>query len=76
MLFCSVFVFELTVLLTLVRDRYSSVAGGARYCDERVSQFVCLRVSLSAGVSFRTTSLITKFFVHVTYGRDSVFLRR
>ena len=51
MLFCSVFVFELTVLLTLVRDHYSSVAGGAQYCDERVSLSVCLRVCLSASIS-------------------------
>jgi len=51
MLFCKAFVFELTVLLTLVRDHYSSVVGGARYRDERVSLSVCLRVCLSASIS-------------------------
>ena len=58
MLFCSVFVFELTVLLTLVRDHYSSVDSGARYCDERVS--VCLSACLSVREHIsRTTRLIT-----------------
>ena len=47
MLFCNIFVFQLTVLLTLVRDHYYSV----EYCDERVSLSVCLRVCLSANIS-------------------------
>ena len=44
MLFCNVFVFQLTLLLTLVRDYYYSVDRGAVYCDERVSLFVCVLV--------------------------------
>ena len=51
MLFCNIFVFQLTVLLTLVRDHYYSVDRGAVYCDERVSLSVCLRVCLSANIS-------------------------
>jgi len=63
MLFCNVFVFQLTVLLTLVRDYYSSVDRGAVYRDERASLSVSLRVCLAANIS---TRLIFIIFVHVT----------
>ena len=62
MLFCNIFVFQLTVLLTLVRDHYYSV----EYCDERVS-FVCLSACLSVREHIsRTTLPIFTIFVHVT----------
>ena len=62
MLFCNIFVFQLTVLLTLVRDHYYSV----EYCDERVSLSVCLRVCLSANISPELHVRSSTIFVHVT----------
>ena len=63
MLFCNVFVFQLTLLLTLVRDYYYSVDRGAVYCDERVSLSACL--SVREHIS-RTTRQIFTIFEHVT----------
>ena len=73
MLFCNAFVFELTFLLTLVRDHYSSVVGGAQYCDERVS-LVCLSACLSVREHiFRTTRLITNFYRAMLSIRGTIY---
>jgi len=47
---------------------------GAEYCDKRGCLSVCL--CLCVCLSTITSSIFTKFFVHVTCGRDSVLIWR
>ena len=59
----------------VVTDCYSAPNRGAEYCNELVSQSVCVCVFRSVIISLRNyQSIFTKFFVHVTYGRVSILL--
>jgi len=51
---------------------YSVLVRGAEYCDERVCLSVCL--SVRDRIFGTTRPIITRFFMHVTYGRGSVLL--
>jgi len=57
---------------------YSATGRGAEYCDECVCLSVCVCVCLSIRdhIFGSARPIFTKYFVHVTYGRDSVLLWR
>jgi len=46
----------------------------AKYCDEYVCVCVCL--SVCEDISGTTHAILTKFFVHVAYGRGLILLRQ
>ena len=57
---------------------YSATGRGAEYCDECVCLSVCVCVCLSIRdhIFGSARPIFTKYFVHATYGRDSVLLWR
>ena len=59
---------------TTAQSADSAHNRGAEYCDERVCLSVCL--SVRDHIFGTTRPIFTKFFVRVTFGRDSVLLRR
>jgi len=52
--------------------QYFTLRWGAQYCDD----YICLSVSLSAGITWKPHGRTSPIFVHVASGRGSVLLWR